>query len=379
MPRSRVLFLLILGAAIVVVIGLQIFRSTQPALPTATPRPPLEVEVAVNPLLYDWATEAAQSFNARQIEIEGQPARVRVTSVDGIGVIRGNAGWSIANHPTAWIPEASFLISYAAESNWRFSVENPSLASTYLVWGIFQDRLDVLTTASPTIDWALFQQSAPKSWSDLGGSANWGFVKPAFPRPSQSLVGFAVMLSGSAAFHQKETLSDADLTNSAFQKWLQPVVDAVPSFATLGIQPGSVIGARGASVADFALLPESEFVQHYSAINTKGQFRFFYPAYTFKFDFPVVIWDSANLTAAQHGAVSQFVNALTQTDAQQRLLAKGFRPAKVALTTANAPQFGALVNAGLTLEAPKSLLVQPASRSSGLSLLTWFDGFRSRP
>src|SRR5215213_7790412 len=98
MPRSRIIFLLIIAAAIAIVLAAQIVPRL-PAGPTPTPRPALEVQVAVNPMAYDWAAEQAIRFNAQNPQVDGQPFQVRVVQQEGIDIWQSSGPWTSARHP----------------------------------------------------------------------------------------------------------------------------------------------------------------------------------------------------------------------------------------------------------------------------------------
>jgi hypothetical protein len=379
MPRSRIIFLLIIGAAILFVIGgLAIQRV--PLAPTATPRPPLQVEIAVNPMAFEWVNEQATAFNAQQIQVEGQTVQVRITQRDGLDVWYPGGVWSISNHPTAWIPEASFVLNYAAEAGVRYEPVAPSLASTSLVWGIYADRADVLAKQDPNIDWSVIQKAAvAQTWSAFGGRADWGAVKPAFTRPTKSTTGYAALLSAAASFKQNESLSAENMNEAAFQGWFAQVVDAVPSFASLGQQPASVMASRGASTGDLALLPESEWLNYYGSISSRQPIRFVYPVYTVVFDMPLAIWSGSETTSADRSTVQQFSTFLQQESAQQQAALRGLRPVKLDLNTITGSPFSTASSAGIVLTAPPGRPITAPPRSGAQTILRWFDGYRRAP
>jgi hypothetical protein len=376
MPRSRMIFLLIIGAAILfVVAGLAIQRV--PPAPTATPRPPLQVEVAVNPMAYDWVNEQAAAFNAQQIQVEGQTIQIRVTQRDGIEIWQSGGVWSSTNHPVAWIPEASFALNYAADTGLRYEVVVPSLASTPLIWGVFADRADVLVKLDPNIDWIAVQKAAEaQSWDAIGGLANLGSVKPVFARPTKTTSGYAALLSAAATFKQTDQLTAQTMNDSAFQVWMGTIVDAVPSFATLGSQPAAALASRGASIGDFGLLPESEWLTFYSTISNRQALRFAYPAYTVNFDMPLAIWSGAETTPTERNVVQQFGNYLQQEAAQRQAAMRGLRPAKLELSSITNSMFSAASGAGIVTTTPTSKVVTAPPSSGAKSILSWFDAYR---
>ncbi|MEP7289115.1 MAG: hypothetical protein ABI947_25455 [Chloroflexota bacterium] len=374
MSRSRIVFVLIIVAALAVVGASQLVNRL-PVTPTPTPRPPLQIEVAVTPLAYDWVSEQAALFNQQRTQVEGQVIEVRVTSRDGIDIWQTGGVWSSANHPVAWIPEAAFVLDYASEAGVRYEVLTPSLASTSLIWGIFSDRANAI---GKTTDWDTIQPASVKgSWKDLGGQESWGFIKAAFPLPQRSTVGYGVLLSAAASYAKNGQLSPQNVSNRDFQTWLQPVITAVPNFASLGQQPITVLASRGVSVADFALLPESDWLVYYDRINSRQPIHFAYPAYKLTFDMPFAVWSGAETTSAERISAKQFADFLGQQAAQKRSAAFGLRPSKLDLNSADVSLFSAATSAGIVLDTPPGTPINVPSRSSALGVLSWFRSIQS--
>jgi hypothetical protein len=277
----------------------------------------------------------------------------------------------------AWIPEAAFVTAYAAEAGLNYQPLTPSVASTTLVWGIFADRAAALSTLGDSIDWQTVQAAAAKeSWQAVGGQASWGFIKPAFARPDQNMAGYAALLVAAAAYHQTATLTEQQVGDREFQRWLEPVIEAVPSFATLGAQPATTIASRGESVADFGLLPESEWVLRYDRLAARAPFVFAYPAYKVVFDMPLVIWAGPETTSAERTALQQFNDALMQETVQKLAIGFGLRPGRLPLDSINAARFSA---AGLELSAIPGQTISVPSRNGALTLINWFKSFRRAP
>jgi Bacterial extracellular solute-binding protein len=373
MARSRLIFLLIIGGAVLVVVLAQVLGRL-PITPEPTPLPPLQIEVAVTPLAADWISAQATAFNSLKKQVEGQTVELRVTRIDGIEVWQSGGTWSSQRHPLLWVPEGSFALNYANEIGLRYEAIVPSLATTSLVWGIFSDRATVL---GQSIDWDVIQKAAVVgSWSGLGGDAGWGFVKPAFALPLKSSAGLSALVVAAATFHRTDQLTAAHLTSSDFFRWLQPIVEAVPNFASLGQQPAEVLAARGISVADFGLLPEREWIAYYSQINARQPIRFVYPAYKLTFDLPLTFWAGSETTSTERGVAQQFADFLSQEAAQNQAVANGLRPAKAALDKTKASGFLAASGAGLNLDAVPGTAITMPSRSALLSLLNWFKSIR---
>jgi Bacterial extracellular solute-binding protein len=365
MPRSRLIFLAILAGAVVIVLAIRFVVPALPVAPTATPMPTLSIRVAVNPAGYEWAKEQAALFEARQEKLNGRPITLKIERQDGLLVWNGSA-WSSANQPVLWIAEGKFAIDFAAGNSLRYTTERDTLASTVLLWGAFNDRADALATLNPNLDWEAVQSAAAKErWSASGGQVGWGFVKPAIADPAQSTMGMAALLTGAASYHKVGALTDAQLADSSFRAWLLPFVQGVPK---LGVTPASTLATRGASVADFGLLPENEWALVGQQLATR--MRFAYPAYRITFEMPAAL--ANNATAEEKEAARKFINFLAATEAQNQLVKFGLRPFEAALTMTTAGRLSSLENAGLALVLPTATDVVFPSRQAIQGLLSWY-------
>jgi hypothetical protein len=369
MSRSRIVFLVIIASAIGLVVIAQVMQRL-PAAPIPTPVPKQQIEVAVNPLAFEWVKSQADAYNRTNPNAGGQPFEIRVTQRDGIDVWQGNA-WSPVNHPVGWIPEATFAVDYAKQANAQFDIVTKSVASTPLVWGIFVDRGKLVTAP---VDWTtLYPVVQKSSWKDLGGDENWGAPKLAIPSPSRSTAGYAALLSAAASKAQKPDLTAQNLSDREFQNWLQAFIDAVPNFNSLGLRPAQTLASRGASLADFALLPESDWLVNYSNIKSRGAIRFSYPAYKLNFDMPFAVWSGNDVSAAQRDAAKGFADFLGQATAQKSAASYGLRPALMVLTDADTSLFSAASDVGIVTDPPPGApIVVPSDRNSALGLLNQF-------
>lgn len=371
MNRSRLVFLIIVGAALLLVGGgilldqldQQSSSSGDSGEGETNPATAISLTVAVSPVAADWIDEAAQAYNGERRRIDGRVVEIRVTRQDSLPVWNGPGVWSVRDHPVIWIPETRGAVDYANEIGMHFAVRQPSLASTVMMWGAPADRAQVLTGEFGTFDWTSVQQaSSALSWDAIGGEADWGFFKPGFAQPDRYMIGAAALLIATAEFHGQPDLSAALLDDPALIDWLKPVVESVPNFATLGVYPAQVIATRGTSVADVALLPESEWLANYQSLTAKvGALTLVYPAYQVWFDFPFVVWDGAETTEQAQAAADDFLDFLLSDQPQHQAAAFGLRgadglPADTAL-------FDEATFAGATATRPPGESIQLPSRN----------------
>ena len=360
-PVIVLIFILVVAA----VIGASQFMGAQP---------PLEITVAVSPLAGTWVTNAANSFNASNALVNGtRRVQVKVTTIDDLAVWSdaGQSQWLTA-HPTAWIPASSASIGYA--NRLSFDTVQPSLAQTVLVWGGFGDRVDALTdTGAHPLDWDDVDRAAVAgTWASIpGANASWGNINLAFSRPSGSMSGLAVLFSGAAAFSKQAAVSGSTVVSSDYQNWMEPILQSVPNYNTLGTSVAQTLAARGSSVGDIALLPESEWLNNLTGqlINSGNPIRLSYPAYSFVFDFPLARWQG--LTDDENKAVEAFgAYLLTQHPETNGLRPVGGVVAQTATLFANAASYGVELAPDLTLA------LQAPPRAETQRLLVWAAAVR---
>ena len=112
-------------------------------------QPPVEVTLAVDPLVEDWVRAAIDQYNATDPRVQNGSVRVqyRVESVVGdTKAWLGQSGWTAERHPDLWIPASSIAVQYYPAST--FQVIQPSLARTPMVWGGFRSRLAAIIRAT---------------------------------------------------------------------------------------------------------------------------------------------------------------------------------------------------------------------------------------
>jgi hypothetical protein len=364
MRRGTIFILLfILVAAGVIIAGK--FVSSQP---------PLEITVAVDPLVEEWAQNAIKALNDTQPMVNTtRRIQFKVTAIDDLDVWNGRTKWTQDNHPQIWLASSSASVSYAQTNGLPLVGAADSLARTPLVWGGYVSRVNVVTQEGALhFDWTAVTDTAKAvSWKALaGGDAGWGFIKLGFAQPDRKMGGVAALLSAAGTFNQSGALGQNAINAQAFRDWLKPVVDARPSFYIRGDPMDAM--TSGPSTLEIALLPETMFLNRLNGllVNEQSRFRFSYPAYQFQLDFPLVSWQDSQTTPDETAAVQLLSDWLTNA-AQQTALAKyGLRPA------AGEPKltddlFAAAVPYGLQLIPDYGQAVQTPSLNDVQGLLQW--------
>lgn len=339
-------------------------------------QPPLELTVAVSPLAERWVRAAVERLNATN-PVVGSTRRLRfnLTVVDDLAVWgdERRVSWTPETHPVAWIPASGQSVDYAVNARFPFEIVSESLARTPLIWGGFASRVQVLTDdGAQPFDWpAVAAAAEAESWSALGGQSNWGFVKLAFDRPDQTMSGFAVLLTGAAAYGETADVTQA-VTNSAdFRSWFAPVGQSVANFNTLGADAAAAMASRGASVAEVGLLPESRWLTNLDGLLRHEPIVLAYPQYPFVFDFPLARWGDTQASAEEGEAARLLASWLLAEAQQQSTLDAGLRPAAGSVPE-NARLFMAAVDYGALLEPDLTTPASGLARTEAQRLLQWF-------
>lgn len=354
-----VLFVVIIGA----IIGLSQFLTNQP---------PLEITVAVNPMVEDWMTDVVKDFNGSNTLVNNTTrVTVKLTTVADNAVWNDDSGWSTTNHPDAWIPADPASVNYL-NSNVPFTIITDSIATTPLVWGGFESRVMVLSPDG-ALDWDVVANAMATNdgnWASLGGQSSWGFLKLAYPRPTNDIAGLAVLYSGAGHFTDSTTLDRQRLLQSDFNEWMRSIVSAVPSFNTLGNDPAATMASRGTSVAEIALLPEVMWLNNLDGLQGSDPIMLSYPTTGYELTFPVAMWNHTETTDDTKAAVNAFADYVAGAG-QSSAMEYGLRPVSNVQTETNSP-FDAGADVGILLDPPTSAIVTAPDKNTAETLLERF-------
>jgi len=353
--------------------------STDAPDPTNTPTgPAIILQVAVTPVLEPWIADAASAFNTTNPTVSGRAVSVRVTRQDSVSIWAESGGaWTTLNHPQVWIPEASYAVAFANEVNLRYSTIQPSLAQTPIIWGAYQTRSTVIIDAYNAFTTDAVQEAAVEGrWENIGGNSRWQFIKIAFARPNSNGSGLAALLTLAGEYAGEASLTNNLMSDAALLDWLEPVINAVPNFSTLGPDPALTMANRGTSTGEIGLLPESQWLAHFEDLNGVEPIELFYPDFYVLLDFPYTVWDGNETSDDERRAAEDFADFLLGPDQQRAAGEMGFRPA-------NGPDLNQLTPfsaaQGIVQEALGGGEVTPADRPGMLALLRWFENFRTAP
>jgi Ca-activated chloride channel family protein len=391
MNRTRIIFFVIIGFALVVVVGgviwSQLGTQEPEAIEPETSDEPLEVLVASALPVADWVQDAAHQFNAEGHSLEGRPIQVTVTPMDGLTAKGRYERDEMDPLPTAWIPDSRYLVElvnaaykerlgrdvFLTDGEYRAR----PLAISLLAWGIYDSRAGVLEDQYGDISWQTIHDAAlaPGGWGELGGQNDWGFFKLAISNPRKNISGLAAMVAAAGEYYGKTNIGVEDVTDPEFQAWLGEIMSSMSDLSG-GTYTVADLALFGYTTGDAGQLLESDLLTNMQGIQSRwaDPLRIVYPEYVTWFDFPFTVWMGPETTALEKNAALEFEKYLLNEGVQQQALAYGLRPANpdVAVTGENS-LFDQWAGQGVVGVVPRTTAMRSPDRDVLQALLRWFD------
>lgn len=323
-------------------------------------QPPVEITLAVDPLVEDWVRAAVEQYNATDPRVQNGSVRVHysVESVTGdTKAWLGQSGWNADRHPDLWIPSSSLAVQYYPSSS--FEVVQPSLARTPLVWGGFRSRLEALSPSGAAIDWPIVSEALAKgTWAGVGATIS-GNINMAINDPSASSAGLGAVFTGVAALNSTDTITSAALSGTTGRDWLQALDDSIRGLKS--VSAAEDMARYGTSRAPFGLLPEAQWLMSLQDLRRTEDVTFSYPAYQFVLDAPLAMWVDAKTTEIERQAAAGLGRYLMGSG-QQTALQYGWRPAE-SEPTDSAALFAAAAPYGISVQPLTGMPVLTPARS----------------
>jgi hypothetical protein len=390
MNRTRLIFFLVIAAAIVIVgAGLAVQFLSKPGTPVAVTNKPIEVRVVTALAVEPWVNEAAKAFNAADKKLDGRTVHVTIIPMDGLSALARYDSASFDQLPTAWIPDSRYLVELAnavqKEKQGRdvFLTDGEyrarPVALSLFAWGIYQSRATVLEKKFGEINWKTLHDAgiAKGGWPELGGDKQWGYFKLVVPNPRKNVGGLAAMVAAAGEFYDKPSISTADVTDPKFQAWLKELMGAVTDISGASAYTAEDFALLGYSVGDGGQLLESDLLANMGGIQTRwgDPLVVRYPKYVTWFDFPFSVWMGPETTAAEKNAALEFEKYLLGIEVQKKAVAYGLRPVHNdvnVMADANSP-FAKWQKQGVVAIVPSTSRMQSPGRDVLQALLRWFD------
>ena len=392
MNRTRIIFFVVIGLALVIVaIGL-VARATSGgsgnpiALPTTNE--PIEVRVVTALPVEPWVTEAAAAYNSENHQVDGRLVRVTIIPMDGLAALNRFDSASFDKTPTAWIPDSRYLVELAnagykdrlgrdvflTDGEYRAR----PIALSLFAWGLYGTRAQALERKFGTIDWKTIHDAATAAggWPELGGDPAWGFFKLVVPNPRKNVGGLAAMVAAAGEYYDKPNISVEDVTNPDFQKWLKELMGSVTAISGASAYTAEDFALLGYSVGDGGQMLESDLLANMAGIANRWQDPLVvrYPKYVTWFDFPFSVWIGPETSAAEKNAALDFQKYLLSKPVQEKAVNYGLRPvnAEVGVDRPDSP-FTRWKDAGITPVVQRTSAMRSPDRDVLQALLRWFD------
>lgn len=390
MNRTRIIFFVIVGLAVLIVIGgliwSQVNREPDPLAPVITDET-LEIHIISALPVAEWVQEAAHQFNQEDHSLEGYPIHVTVTPMDGLSAKGRYERDELDPLPTAWIPDSRYLVElvnaaykerlgrdvFLTDGEYRAR----PLAISLLAWGIYDSRAQVLEEQYATISWQAIHDAAlaPGGWGELGGESDWGYFKLAISNPRKNISGLAAMVAAAGEYFDKTNISVEDVTDPGFQAWLGEIMSSMSDLSG-GTYTVADLALFGYTTGDAGQLLESDLLVNMQGIQTRwaDPLRIVYPEYVTWFDFPFTVWMGPETSALEKNAALEFQQYLLSADIQSQALAYGLRPANPDVpVTGEGSLFDQWASQGVLGVVPRTTAMRSPDRDVLQALLRWFD------
>ncbi len=389
--KSRIIFFVIVGLAVIIVIGgliwSQVGKSEPGPLTPEVQDDVLEVYVVSALPIADWVQEAANRFNAEQHTLEGYPIHVTVAPMDGLTAKGRYEREEMDPLPTAWIPDSRYLVElvnaaykerlgrdvFLTDGEYRAR----PLVISLLAWGIYDSRAQVLEDRFGEISWHTIHDAAiaPGGWAELGGQPEWGYFKLAISNPRKNISGLAAMVAAAGEYYGKTNITVEDVTDPEFQTWLGEIMSSMSDLSG-GTYTVNDLALFGYTTGDAGQLLESDLLVNMQGIQTRwaDPLRIVYPEYVTWFDFPFTVWMGPETSALEKNAALEFQKYLLGEEVQAQALAYGLRPANPNVpVTGEGSLFDRWADQGVMGVIPRTTAMRSPDREVLQALLRWFD------
>jgi hypothetical protein len=390
MNRTRIIFFVIIGLAVLIIVGgliwSQLGDRSEPIEPVASDEV-LEVQIVSALPVADWVQEAANQFNAEKRTLEGQRIHVTITPMDGLTAKGRYERDEMDPLPTAWIPDSRYLVElvnaaykervgrdvFLTDGEYRAR----PLVISLLAWGIYDSRAAVLEAKYGDISWNTIHDAAVAAggWGELGGQPDWGYFKLAISNPRKNVSGLAAMVAAAGEYYDKTNINVEDVTNPEFQTWLGEILSSMSDLSG-GTYTVADLALFGYTTGDAGQLLESDLLVNMQGIQARWEdpLRIVYPEYVTWFDFPFTVWIGPETTALEKNAALEFEEYLLSAGVQEKALAYGLRPANPEVpVTGEGSLFDQWAGQGVLGVVPRTTAMRSPDRDVLQALLRWFD------
>lgn len=161
-----------------------------------------------------------------------------------------------------------------------FDAPSGVLARSPMVMVVWTDRLVALKGSCPggAVDWACVGTDAGRAWTDVGGDAAWGAVKPGHPPADKSATGLFTFALATGEKLGRTDYSRNDLSDAAYREWATNLEQNVPTFTPSAGTALDAMLSQGRSSFDVAGAIEATAGPSVAASREKDNLAILYPA-----------------------------------------------------------------------------------------------------
>ncbi len=310
MRPNKFLFFLIVGLAILIVVGMFVaayFLLSEPLeLPTIQEETAIQVVVA--PSILGWAEQTAQAFNR-----DNPNSPVEIIGADSlIPENQFKLDTPQAVPPAAWLAESAFVVEMATDRGLQFDADRPSVAGTSLAWGAYADKQE-----------AFAQTYGQFSWDNLHAKAVSppDFLTLVIASPGNRAEGLAALISATAAYLGKDSLTSSDVSQAT--SWLS---ETFKDNSRIPPKPAEAFATtQGRSLGDAGILSLASWQS--AGLQDRTDFTLTPVQPDVHLDYPFAIWTGNRATPESRQAAANFRDFLLSEAQQQALPQFGFEPA----------------------------------------------------
>jgi Ca-activated chloride channel family protein len=289
----------------------------------------LRISLAYSPEKEGWLTERIAAFNAKRVEVGGQPV-----FVEGVNKSSGAARTEIktgALKVTAWSPSASTWLEVLKQEtgNPSIAVSNKPLVLTPVVIAMWRPMAEAMGYPQTPIGWsdmlALVQD--PQGWGKFGhpewGKFSWGHTDPEISTTALS----TLIAEFYAATGKQRGLTIADVQSQQSQQFIRDLGVGIKHYGYNTLVFSENMKKFGMSYISAFPMEEITLIE-FNKNNPPTPLVAIYPKEgSFWHDDPFIVMASA--TAAEQQGAQQFYDFLLTDESQKLAMGFGFRPANV--------------------------------------------------
>lgn len=355
MPRSRILFLLILGASVAIIAIIAL--SNQPVSPELQAQRDATATMAARQALLAstvkivvsygtekrrWLEDATQRFEAQHpnvdVELLGEGSMESYRALSNVSDA-SSTYWRNRPLPILWSPGGRIQVALLnADQAREFAKDCKDLVLSPLAFIMWKDRADAFEDFYKDRGGVSFENledalSSPKDgrWSEFGGDPNWGLLKVGYANPNESNGGFMFLMALVHAYLDRtEAATVAELSGPKFAEYARRIARAI------SIEPLNSSGVlmdnmmrQGPATYDLVIIHEALAIEnHQIAIDRHGiPLRVFYPKYNLFSEHPMCLIDHPSFTPQQREAAKLYQDFLLSREIQELARMYGYRPA----------------------------------------------------